>query len=404
MIFPRFRVQQIITAVPSTKVTLLSQILRLIPRDLVQDQVNTHQTDKHAKGFDTWSHLASMLLCHLGKLSSLREVAGGMRSATGNLVHLGVDKPPKKSNLSYQNKQRDWKVFRDVYLHLLECLEPSLRKRKRYAARLKRKIFLIDSTTIPLALSLFDWAHFRRRKGGVKLHTVLDYDTSLPVFINLTEARTHDSNGIDDFVAPRGSVIVADRAYLDFTWLKDLDSSGVFFVLRLRSNVQWESVAEHYDNMLEGEECDCSIKLTGDVAAKKYPKQLRLVRIYDEVNEQWITVITNNTSWTAETVTNLYRGRWEIETFFKTIKQTLKIKTFLGTSENAVLIQVWTAMIAILLVRYLKNKAKHAWHLSNLVGFLRLNLFVKIDLWDWVNNPMKKRVKILTKQPLLFGG
>lgn len=389
---------------PNTNVTLLSQVLRLVPRSTAATAVAKHSSDKHAKGFDTWTHLVSMLLCHLGKLTSLRDVAGGMASATGNLSHLGCARAPSKSSLAYQNQHRPWEVFRDIYLGLLDTLEPSLAKRRRYAARLKRKIFLIDSTVIPLALSVFDWAHFRRRKGGVKLHTVLDYDTSLPVFINLTEARVHDAKGLDGFSAPSGSVIVCDRAYLDFARLKDLDSAGVFFVTRLKTNVHFEVVEEYYNNKLEGDEFDCDVKLTGATAAGKYPETLRLVRVYDEVNDQWLTLVTNNMSWTAATISDLYRARWDVETFFKTIKQTLKIKTFLGTSENAVLVQVWTAMIAILLIRYLKARAKHDWHLSNLVGFLRLNLFVKIDLWKWIDKPLIKPEKKESSQLSLLTG
>jgi hypothetical protein len=313
-------VQQINTVMPATNITLLSQMLSLIPTSLINKQVDAHDTDKHAKGFDTRSHLVAMMLFHLGKLGSLREVSDGMRSATGNLNHLGVVKPATKSNLSYQNRERSWEVFRDIYLNLLEQLEPSLKKRKQYAARLKRKIFLVDSTTISLALSLYDWAHFRRRKGGIKLHTVLDYDSALPVFISLSEANKHDSKGVEEFSAPQGSVVVADRAYMDFKWLKDLDSSGVFFVTRLKSNVDWVAIEERYDNKLEGEECDCTIKLIGSRAKSNYPDELRIVRIYDKKNEQWLTFVTNNMFWTADTISDLYRARWEIETFFKTIK------------------------------------------------------------------------------------
>ncbi len=186
---------------------------------------------------------------------------------------------------------------------------------------------------------------------------------------------------------------------------RELDSSKVFFVTRLKSNVQYDIIAEYYGNKLEGDEFDCDVTLTGVTASRKYPKTLRLVRVYDEANAQWLTLVTNNRSWTAATISELYRARWDVETFFKTIKQTLKIKTFLGTSENAVLVgQVWTAMIAILLIRYLKARAKHRWHLSNLVGFLRLNLFVKIDLWTWIDEPVIKSTNNQSGQLSLLSG
>lgn len=371
---------------PEIKVNLFSQILKLIDREKINQLVKKHQSNKHSKGINTWTHLVSMLFCHLAKVSSLREISNGLRSATGNLNHLGVEIAPSKSTLSYINQHRNWEVFRDMYFTLLEALEPSLALQRRYATRLRRKIFLMDSTVVSLCQSVFDWAHFRARKGGIKLHTVLDYDNCLPTFLHLTEARKHDSTIAKQVEFPQGSVVVMDRAYLDFDWLYVLDSIGVFFVTRLKSNVLFETVAR-YEGGKPYQLKDEDIRLLSPKGQRQYPKDLRVVTAYDPDKEENILLLTNNTSWTAQTISELYKSRWEIEIFFKHIKQVLKIKTFVGTSQNAVMIQIWTAMITILILKYLLCKAKYEWSLSNLVGFLRINLMVKINLWRWLNQP-----------------
>jgi len=376
---------------PVVNVSLLSQILKLLDRSEFSKVVRDRDTDKHQKGINSWTHLISMLFCHLAKAHSVREISQGLRSATGNLNHLGVQRAPCKSSVSYMNKHRDWRLFRDYYFKILDKLEPSLHRKRQYAVRLKRKIFLMDATIIPLCLKLFDWAKFRTRKGAVKLHTILDYDSTLPVFIHMTDGKKHEVQIAKEITFPSGSVVVVDRAYVDFKWLYNLDSSGVFFVTRLKRKADIEVVEryltnEKHEHILE----DADIRLTGFYSSKRYPDKLRIVRIYDEQKDNILTFLTNQMSWTAETISQLYKARWDIEVFFKHIKQGLKIKTFIGTSPNAVLIQVWTAMIVILLMKYLLARAKFKWNLSNLVAFVRINLFVKIDLWNWIDEPFIK--------------
>lgn len=374
------------------KVSLFNQVLQLVDRSIFNRLVNKHQTDKHSKGINTWTHFVSMLFMQLSKVDSLRDISNGLRSATGNLSHLGVKRAPSKSSIGYLNKKRKAIFFEELYFELLERLEPSLAKRRKYARRLKRKVFIMDSSIIPLCLSLFDWARFRTKKGAVKLHAVLDYDIGLPSYATITDGKRHDVKEAKQIVFPRDSVLVVDRAYVDYDWLNDLDSSGVFFVTRLKSNADIEIVEnfltnDRQDHILT----DQDIKLTGFYTSQKYPDRLRIVKVYDQENDQELVLLTNNLSWTADTISQLYKARWDVEVFFKHIKQLFRVKTFVGTSENAVRIQMWCSMIAILLFSYLKQKAKHKWNLSNLVTFLRINLFVKIDLWKWVNNPIIKK-------------
>ena len=388
------------------KVSLFNQVLQLVDRSIFNRLVQKHQTDKYSKGINTWTHFVSMLFMQLSKVDSLRDISNGLRSATGNLSHLGVKRAPSKSSIGYLNKERKAIFFEELYFELLEKLEPSLSKRRKYARRLKRKVFIMDSSIIPLCLSLFDWARFRTKKGAVKLHAVLDYDTGLPSYATITDGKRHDVKEAKQVAFPRDSVLVVDRAYVDYDWLNDLDSSGIFFVTRLKSNADIEIVEnfmtnDRHDHILT----DQDIKLTGFYTSQKYPDKLRIVKVYDQENDQELVLLTNNLSWTADTISQLYKARWDVEVFFKHIKQLFRVKTFVGTSENAVRIQMWCSMIAILLFSYLKQKAKHKWNLSNLVTFLRINLFVKIDLWKWVNNPIIKKANSPPKktgQQVLF--
>lgn len=372
-----------------SNISLFAQALRLIDRNLFKTIVSSHDTDKHHKGIDSWTHLVTMLFMQLAGATSVRDISNGLRSATGNLNHLGVKLAPSKSSISYINKHRTFEVFRDMYFSLLDQLEQSVKRKRQYARRLKRKVFIMDASIIPLSLSLFDWAKFRKKKGAIKLHTVLDYDTGLPCYAVLSDGKTHDVKEAHNVVFPAESVLVVDRAYVDYQWLYNLDSNGVFFVTRLKSNADIEVVQNFLTNQAhEHILSDQDIALTGFYSSKKYPKSLRVVKVFDAENGQELILLTNNLSWTANTISELYKARWAVEVFFKHLKQLFRVKTFVGTSPNAVRIQMWCSMIAILLINYLKSKAKFKWHLSNLITFFRINLFVKIDLWKWVNNPI----------------
>ena len=371
------------------KVSLFSQVLRLIDRNVFNRIVRVHQSDKHSKGIDSWTHLVAMLFMHMANATSIRDITNGLRSATGNLQHLGVHRAPSKSTLSYINSHRSYKIFEALYYALLDLIEPSLQRRRKYAQRLKRKIFIMDSSIIPLCLSLFDWAKFRTHKGAVKLHAVLDYDTGLPCYAVMTDGKQHDIKIAAQTLFPTNSVLIIDRAYVDYEWLYNLDSTGVFFVTRLKTNADIGIVQSYLTNdKQEHILSDEDIVLTGFYSSKKYPDTLRVVHVYDQENHQDLYLLTNNLSWTADTISQLYKARWDIEVFFKHLKQLFRVKTFIGTTANAVRIQMWTSMIAMLLFRYLKNKAQYPWHLSNLVSFLRINLFVKIDLFQWLNKPL----------------
>lgn len=374
-----------------TNTTLFSQVIAKLDRIKFNKLVKDKQTDKHQKGYNSWTHLVAMLFCQFAKSQSVRDISNGLRSATGNLNHLGIERAPSKSTISYQNKHRDWELFRAYYYSLLESLGQQAGF-KQVKFRIKSKIFLLDSTTISLCLSIFDWAKYKTAKGAVKMHTLLDYDGNLPAYINITDGKTADNKGAYDVPLLSGSVIVADRFYNDFSLLNIWDSNGVYFVVRHKDNIQYTVVKENelpenkHQHILKDE----IIELKNASSKEKYPKRLRRVAVWDDVNKQVIEIITNQMNWTANTIGELYKSRWQIEIFFREIKQLLHIKSFIGTTENAVMIQIWTAMITILILKALKAMATYRWHLSNLVAFIRLNLFVKINLQQWIDKPFEE--------------
>jgi hypothetical protein len=344
-----------------TNITLFSQIISKLDRLKFSKLVKEKQSDKHQKGYNSWTHLVAMLFCQFAKSQSVRDISNGLRSATGNLNHMGIQKAPSKSSISYQNKHRTWELFREYYYQLFDSLGQQAWF-KQIKFRIKSKIFLLDATTISLWLSLFDWAKYKTAKGAVKMHTLLDFDGNLPAYVNITDGKTADNKGAYDIPLLKGSVIVADRFYNDFSLLNVWDSRGGYFVIRHKENIQYNVIKENElpDNRHQHILKDEIIELKNKSSKDKYPKRLRRVAIWDEVNKQVIELMTNQMKWTSNTIGKLYRSRWDIEIFFRDIKQFLHIKSFIGTSQNAVMIQIWTALITILILKALKAMAKYS--------------------------------------------
>jgi hypothetical protein len=377
-----------------SNITLFCQILQQVDRNLFHEAVKKYDTDKHSKGINSWTHLVSMLFCHLSKSQSIREITNGLLSVSGNLNHLGIQgKCPCRSSLSYINSHRDWMMFWEFYFLLKEDLQNKGHLKRKKFKKINRKIFILDSTVISLCLKVFDWAKYRQEKGAIKLHTLLDYDGCMPSYIFMTEGRQSDVKHAHYMTLPRRSVVVADRGYLDFSMLDEWRKNDIYFVVRLKKSINHQMIEElplsqkDKSNILKDE----LITLTQEGTKENYPKPIRRVVIYDEKNDSIIELITNNLTWTASTIAELYKQRWMVEIFFKELKQHLKIKSFIGTNENAMWIQIWTALITLLLLRYLKELAKYNWSLSNLIAFLRMNLFVKIFLNEWLDNPFRPK-------------
>jgi hypothetical protein len=381
--------------------------LQNINRNIFAKVVKEYSTDKHNKGINSWTHLVTMLFGQFAKCQSIREITNGLLSILGNLNHLGIQrKSPSKSSLSYINAIRDWQMFREFFFLLYEDFQSRGYFQRKKFKGIKKKIFMLDSTIISVCIKVFDWAKYKKEKGAIKLHTLLDYDGCMPKYVYMTEGKRADVKHANYMLLPSSSVIVADRGYIDFKMLFRWMKEKIIFVIKLKDAIKYEQVKEF---PLPEERCqhilkDEKIRLTGVDTKDSYPDYLRRVVIYSETEESDIEIITNNFSWTASTIAELYKQRWSIETFFKELKQHLKIKSFLGTTENAMWIQIWTALITLLLLKYLKEISKYGWSLSNLIAFLRMNLFVKILLTEWLDNPFKppEDLSINNRQVSLF--
>jgi hypothetical protein len=364
--------------------SMFSQILKLIPRIEFERIVNETRAEYRCKGLSSWSQFVAMLFCQLGRAHTLREIEGGLKSCEGKLTHLGIE-APARSSLSYANAHRPWQLFEKLFYALFATVAAKAVGKKKF--RFKNKLVSLDSTLIDLCLSLYDWAKFRRTKGAVKLHLVLDHDGYLPCFGIVTEGKVHDVKAAHQICFTPGTIVVDDRGYNDYRLFGTWTDAEVFFVTRMKDNAQFEVLAEHAPPQNRNILSDQTIRLTGIGAQGKCPHLLRRIEAIREDTGEILVFLTNHHGLGASTVAAIYKDRWAVELFFKALKQNLKIKTFVGTSANAVKIQIWTALIAMLLLRYLQLSSRFAWSLANLVALLRMNLFTHRDLMAWLDQP-----------------
>jgi hypothetical protein len=373
-----------------TKVcSIFSQILQLISRTGFEQAVRKHKAERHARGFSSWGQFVAMLFCQLGGAKSLREICGGLAASEGKLRHLNLPQAPPRATLAYANEHRPWQLYQEVFLQLLKQAQAvAAQAGGRRQFRFKHKLISLDATVIDLCASVFDWARFRRTKGAVKLHLLLDHDGFLPCYAVITEGKQHEVRVARQLHYEPGTLLVMDRGYNDYAWFAELTRQGVYFVTRMKDNADYIVVEDRplpqrkglvrdqvicfYQQAREGQEC-----------------YFRRVEFYDEAQDRVLVFLSNHLTLAAATVAEVYQQRWQIELFFKALKQSLRIKTFVGTSANALKTQIWAALIAMLLIKYLQLKATFGWSLSNLVALLRQQLFVYRDLWVWIDHPFQ---------------
>jgi hypothetical protein len=363
---------------------MFSQILKLIPRTDFERMVKQTGAQYRSKGLSSWSQFVGMLFCQLGRAHSLREIEGGLKSCEGKLVHLGIE-APARSSLSYANGHRPWELFEKVFYGLFETVAAKAVGKKKF--RFKNKLVSIDSTVIDLCLSMYDWAKFRRTKGAVKLHLVLDHDGYLPCFGIITDGKVADVKAAHQIHFAPETIVVDDRGYNDYRLFAKWTDASVYFVTRMKDNTLFEVVEEHEVPRNRSILKDQTIRLSRTGAQEKCPHLLRRVEAIREDTGGTLVFLTNHHGLGASTIAAIYKDRWQIELFFKAIKQNLKIKTFVGTSANAVKTQIWTALISMLLLRYLQMSSRFGWSLANLVALLRMNLFTHRDLMAWLDQP-----------------
>ena len=374
--------------------SLFSQIITLIIdagefRRLVRD----HHGDKHSKGLHCRDQFIAMLFLHLSKVTSLREIAHGLRTVAGKIAHLGMTKVPGHSTLAYANAHRPAEMYRSLFFAVLDRCHSLLRGGKPF--RFKNKLLSMDATSIQLCLSLFPWAQYRQTKGAVKLHMLLDHDGYFPAFAHITDGKRGDAPVAHHMLTnpellPAGSIVVFDRAYVDFALFASLSKGDVFFVTRLKEGMNWV-VREHRSVPQRGSILrDDLIEFQGQNAEHLGQHLLRLVEYQDPASGECYRYLTNQLTFGPTTIARIYKDRWQIEIFFKTLKQHLKIKTFVGTTENALLIQIWTALIAVLALKLLKKLSTYGWSMSNLVAMVRLTLFSYRDMRSWLDHPFSE--------------
>jgi IS4 transposase len=370
--------------------SIFSQGLKLFSRGGFEKAVKQHKAERYARGFTSWGQFMAMLFCQVGRAHSLREICGGLACCEGQLKHLGVPVAPKRSTLAYANEHRPWELYQTVFEQTLsKCQELVRGQGGRKKFRFKNKLMSLDGSIIDLSVSMFDWAKFRRTKGAIKLHLLLDHDGYLPSFAVVTEGKTSEIKVARRLRFAPGTILAIDRGYNDYAWFRELTQEEVYFVTRMKEKAVYEVQEELQIPQNSKVVRDQIIRFPRLARKGEEPVLFRRVEIWDAEKEEAIVFLSNLLAFGATTIAAIYKDRWQIELFFKALKQALKIKTFVGTSANAVRTQVWTALIAMLVLKYLQLKSTFSWSLSTLAALLRQQLFFYRDLWVWLDDPFQ---------------
>ena len=364
--------------------TVFSQLIDYLPIHEFRKCVNRYKGNNKLQSFFCWEQFLTMAFAQLTYRESLRDIETCLRAIQNKLYHMGIKSKISKSTLADANENRDWRIYQD-FAHVLITIARDLYKDDEFTNELQSTAYALDATTIDLCLSLFPWAHFRKHKGAVKMHTLIDLNNNIPTFIKVTTGLTHDVNILDELSYEPGSFYVMDRGYIDFARLYTLNLNHAYFVTRAKSNMEFNRIYSNSVDKTTGLICDQTISLSGYYSAIYYPEKLRRIKYFDQHTEKSFTFLTNNFILQALIVTKLYKDRWQIELFFKWIKQHLRIKSFYGTSENAVKTQIWIAVSVYLLVAIVKKKLKLELSLYTFLQILSISIFEKTPILQLVN-------------------
>ncbi len=380
--------------------TIFNQLLQLIPRHEFESLVGQYSGDRYVKEFTCYNQFTTLLYGQIKGRDSLRDIVTGLNAQRGKLYHLGI-KSVARSTLADANNNRDWRIFEGLFYRLLEhCRKLTPEHRFKF----KNPLYSLDSTVVSLCLSIFPWAKYRKRKGALKIHCLYEHRGCLPSFAVVTSGKRHDVKVAKEINLPLmpDSIVAMDRAYIDYEFLYSLHSHGVFFVTRAKKNLKCTVTGLHEMPDVKGLVCDMSIQLEGYYQKEAYPEELRLVDWHDDETGKDFCFITNNFKLAASTIAAIYKARWDIELFFKWIKQNLKIKSFLGTSINAVMTQIWVAMCYYLLLAYIKFQTRYRFGLTNLARIFREILMERVSLLDILSlNPCQAAKRIRDPSPQL---
>jgi hypothetical protein len=359
--------------------TIFAQLMDFLPVYEFRKCVERYDGNRKVKSFSCWDQFLCLAFAQLTYRESLRDIEACLRAAQPKLYHLGIRGRVSRNTLANANQVRDWRIYAD-FAHILINIARPLYANEDFGLDLKQTVYALDSTTIDLCLTLFPWAKFRKRKGAVKMHTLLDLRGSIPTLIYITHGKVHDVKILDQIWPEPGAVYLMDRGYIDFARLHRLHQSMAFFATRSKNNLHFKRLYSHAVDKSSGLQCDQTIVLMNFYAKKDYPEKLRRIRFFDDTKNKRLVFLTNNFSLPAMTIAELFRCRWKIELFFKWIKQHLRIKTFYGNSENAVKTQIWIAISVYVLVAIIKKRLNSDLSLYTILQILSVTLFEKISI------------------------
>jgi transposase len=359
--------------------TVFAQVLDFLPMHQFRRCVDRYQGNYRVRSFTCFDQYLCMAFAQLTYRESLRDIECCLRAMDKKLYHTGFRGKVSRSTLANANETRDWRIYRD-FAQLLILVAKDLYAGEDFGVQLDETVYALDASTIDLCLSVFPWARFRKTKSAVKLHTLLDLRGNIPSFVDITEGKVHDVNVLDILIPEAGAIYVMDRGYLDFGRLFSLNQTPAFFIIRSKTNTKLRRLYSHPVDISCGLRCDQTVVLTGYNSRRDYPQKLRRIRYHDEQQALQLIFLTNHFTLPALTIADLYRCRWQVELFFKWIKQHLRIKAFFGTSENAVKTQIWIAISVYVLVAILKKRLRIEHSLYTILQLLSLTLFEKVTL------------------------
>ena len=365
--------------------TIFAQVMEFLSHDEFRRCVNRFDGNRSVRQLSCWNQFLAMAFAQLTYRHSLRDIEACLGAQRSKLYHCGFQGPVRRSTLADANERRDWRIYADFARTLIDIARP-LYTETDLGLDLDATVYALDATTIDLCLSLFPWATYKRAKGAIKLHTLMEVHSSIPVFIDITHAKVHDVHLLDLLIPEPGSFLVMDRAYIDFARLYALHLGLAFFVIRAKQNLQFRRRSSQTVDRLSGLRSDQTVSLTGPLSRKLYPIPLRRISYYSEQTDQSLVFLTNNFSIAPLSVAALYRYRWQIELFFKWIKQHLRIKRFFGTSPNSVKTQVWIAVAVYVLIAIIKKKLGLKQNLYTILQVLSLTLFEKTSILSLFDN------------------
>lgn len=375
--------------------TVFAELLKLLPRFKFETSVSVHKADRYTKRFNSWRQLTTLLYAQISRKESLREIETGLSAHGERLYHLGL-KNVRRSTLADANNRRPYEIFESLFYSLYERCRSLTPKHK---FKFKNPLYSLDATTIDLCLSMFPWAKFQHKKGAVKIHCLYDHSGALPSFMVITDGKRYETTVAREHKLPLSpdSILSVDRGYMDLIWLYSLTKNGVYFVTRAKSNFNCRVVGQHNAPAGKGVVKDEIVSLVGKISLSRYADNLRRIEFFDEEHDKTLVFITNNFTLTANAIAAIYKARWQIELFFKWVKQNLKIKSFLGTSKNAVMSQIWVAMCCYLLLAYIKYQTKYRNSLLELSRVVRETLMDRKSLIDILTLSPQKLCKVETE-------